>query len=332
MNTVTSASSLDPDTSNAGSDQILLDVDDVWLSVNSDEGTVNILRGMSLQARAGEVTALLGPNGAGKTTTLSIAQGLVKPSAGRVRLLGQDPFTATAALRSQVGVMLQDGGLPPSVTPLRLIEHLAHLYREPLDIYALINRLEITEFQDRTIRRLSGGQQQRVAMAAALIGRPSVIFLDEPSAGLDPVSRRVVFELIQQMKHAGLAIVLTTHLLDDAEKLADRVILINHGRVEREGTVAELTDHHDRPAVLFSVETPLSDHALADVPEALSVHRVTATEATGMVGMETWQVRGLQEPADYVELTRWWQRWDILPRDLSMSRRSLEDVFWEVTP
>ncbi|MCY1158099.1 MAG: transporter ATP-binding protein, partial [Citricoccus sp.] len=159
---------------------------------NRRRGDVEILRGVDFQARAGQVTALLGPNGAGKTTTLTIAQGLDRPDAGTVELLGRDPWRAGSALRSRVGVMLQDGGLPPSATPARLLAHVASLYRAPADMAALVERLGIGEFAGRDIRRLSGGQRQRVALAAALAGRPRVVFLDEPSAGLDPVSRQLV--------------------------------------------------------------------------------------------------------------------------------------------
>ena len=141
---------------------------------------------LSLTARHGEITALLGPNGAGKTTTLECAQGLQRPSSGTVRLLGQDPWRAAPALRARVGVMLQDGGLPQAVRPLELLRHVASLYRAPRDMDELVERLGINGFDRTVVRRLSGGQRQRVALAAALAGDPEVLFLDEPSAGMDP--------------------------------------------------------------------------------------------------------------------------------------------------
>src|SRR5699024_11177346 len=178
----------------------MLSLVNVHRDVPARTGRFHILKGVSFEAQAGQVTALLGPNGAGKTTTLSIAQGIDKASSGTVKLLGVDPYRAGAGLRSQVGVMLQDGGLPMAVTGERLLNHLARLYEAPADIHSLMSRLEIHDFKDRQIRRLSGGQRQRLGMAAALVGRPRVVFLDEPSAGLDPASRLIVFDLIEELK------------------------------------------------------------------------------------------------------------------------------------
>ena len=147
-----------------------------------------IVSNISLKAHFGAVTALLGANGAGKTTTIECAQGLQQRTGGHISLLGHDPQHASADLRSRVGVMLQDGGLPPAARPIALLRHVASLYANPLSVDALVERLGIGEFSDTNIRRLSGGQKQRVALAASLLGNPEVLFLDEPSAGLDPQS------------------------------------------------------------------------------------------------------------------------------------------------
>ncbi|WP_378088373.1 ABC transporter ATP-binding protein [Citricoccus sp. GCM10030269] len=308
-------------------------------TVHSRRGAVEILRGVDFQARGGQVTALLGPNGAGKTTTLTMAQGLDRPDAGSVRLLGEDPWRAGPALRSRVGVMLQDGGLPPSATPARLLRHVSSLYREPADMDALISRLGIDEFAGRDIRRLSGGQKQRVALAAALAGRPRVVFLDEPSAGLDPVSRQLVFDLILELKQAGLAVVLTTHLLDDAERLADHVVLLRDGAVERSGTVAELTVRSGSTPVLFAVSSPVDEAAMAAFPARLDVApespragRPTGPGIEEPQGAVAYRVEGVSGPADWAALGQWWEHHRIMPTDVRVLHRSLEDVFLEVSP
>ncbi|QCU78108.1 ABC transporter ATP-binding protein [Citricoccus sp. SGAir0253] len=300
---------------------------------NRRRGDVHILRGVDFEARAGQVTALLGPNGAGKTTTLTLAQGLDRPDAGTVELLGRDPWRAGSALRSRVGVMLQDGGLPPSATPARLLSHVASLYREPADMPALTARLGIDEFAGRDIRRLSGGQRQRVALAAALAGRPRVVFLDEPSAGLDPVSRQLVFDLVTELKQAGLAVVLTTHLLDDAERLADRIVLLRRGLVERAGTVAELTARTGPAPLSFTVAAPLSPGALGSLPAGLALTAEgVAPETADAPGGCTYRVDGVADPAHWAALGAWWRDAGVMPTDVRLLHRSLEDVFLEVAP
>src|SRR5690625_1171425 len=304
----------------------MLSLSNVHRDVPARNGRFHILKGVSFEAQAGEVTALLGPNGAGKTTTLAIAQGIEKASSGTVRLLGVDPYRAGAGLRSQVGVMLQDGGLPMAVTGERLLEHLQKLYRQPADIDALMERLDIHDFKDRQIRRLSGGQRQRLGMAAALIGRPRVVFLDEPSAGLDPVSRRIVFDLITELKAVGVCIILTTHLLEDAQRLADHVVLIRDGRVEASGTVAELTSTGLRPPFTLRLAEELTCDQEDDLPERLTLRR-EEIDPDALV----WSIAGVETPADLHALTAWLVRHDIMPVEMGMNSKSLEDVFWELT-
>lgn len=209
-------------------------------SVERRFGRVEALRGLTWEAAAGEVTCVLGPNGAGKTTAVEIATGLQRPDGGTVRVLGTDPWQADATHRARVGVMLQDGGLPQSVRPLTLLQHLARFWAQPADVDTLAARLGIHDFQDTTVRRLSGGQRQRVALAAAMIGRPAVAFLDEPAAGLDPHARREVHALIREQAEAGTAMVVTTHSFDEAERIADRIVVIAGGRAVARGTVAEV--------------------------------------------------------------------------------------------
>lgn len=304
----------------------MLSLSNVHRDVPVRKGRFHILKGISFEAKAGEVTALLGPNGAGKTTTLSIAQGIDPVSSGTVKLLGVDPYRAGAGLRSQVGVMLQDGGLPMAVTGERLLQHLQRLYEHPADVTGLMDRLEIQSFKDRQIRKLSGGQRQRLGVAAALIGRPRVVFLDEPSAGLDPVSRRIVFELIEELKSHGVCIILTTHLLEDAQRLADHVVLIRDGRVEAAGTVGELTATGLRPPLSFRLDAPLTAAQQEDFPAHLTLSMETAS-----IDGSVWCVSGIETPADLHALTAWWMHHDLMPIDLGLTGKSLEDVFWELT-
>ena len=197
--------------------------------------------GAGWSAAAGAVTAMLGPNGAGKTTMIECCEGLRRPDAGEVRVLGADPWRAGPDHRARVGVMLQDGGLPNSARPLRLLHHLASLYAAPAPVDDLAERLGIMEFAGTPVRRLSGGQRQRVALAAALVGRPEVVFLDEPSAGLDPHARLDVWDLVRSTATAGTAVVVTTHSFEEAERLADHIVVVASGRVVADGTLAEVT-------------------------------------------------------------------------------------------
>jgi len=273
-----------------------------------------VLRGVDLAARPGEVTTLLGTNGAGKSTTLACAQGLLHPDAGEVRLLGASPWRAGAALRARVGVMLQDGGLPPGQKPLSYLRHVAGLYAAPRNVDELAERLGITEFAGTGIRRLSGGQRQRVALAVALVGDPEVLFLDEPSAGLDPVSRQVVFDLIGELREQGRAVVLTTHLLQDAERLSDIVYIIDHGRTVAHGSVAELVGA-DGPGDLHVSFSPGEDPGL---PDGITAQRT---------GADSWMIPGLAGPEVLAALTAHWAAHGVVPHGLRLRRRSLEEAF-----
>src|SRR5699024_3177320 len=305
----------------------MLSLSNVHRDVPARKGRFEILKGISFEAKAGEVTALLGPNGAGKTTTLSTAQGIDPATSGTVRLLGVDPYRAGAGLRSQVGVMLQEGGLPMAVTGERLLQHLQRLYTHPADIDGLMDRLEIHDFKDRQIRRLSGGQRQRLGMAAALVGRPKVVFLDEPSAGLDPVSRRIVFELIEELKTLGVCIILTTHLLEDAQRLADRVVLIQDGRVEASGTVAELTSTGFHPSLKVKLSQRLSPEQIADFPAPVPLGQDRFSTDDCLL----WRVSGIEATADLHDISGLLRKHNIMPVEFGLNGKSLEDVFWELT-
>jgi ABC-2 type transport system ATP-binding protein len=216
-------------------------------------GATTALAGMTWAARHGQVTAVLGPNGAGKTTTIECAEGLQRQDSGEVRVLGVDPWQAGPDHRAAVGVMLQDGGLPNASTPVRLLRHLAAFHRFPADVDALVDRLGIDAFSGTTVRRLSGGQKQRVALAAALVGRPEVAFLDEPTAGLDPHARLDAWDLLHEIRDAGCAVIVTTHSFEEAQRLADHIVIVNRGSVAIQGSIAELTSERSLEDVYFSL-------------------------------------------------------------------------------
>jgi ABC-2 type transport system ATP-binding protein len=290
-----------------------------------DGKMVRVIDGVHLRAYPGQVTALLGANGAGKTTTLECAQGLSRPNGGSVSLLGQDPFEAGAALRSRVGVMLQEGGLPQAIRPVPLLHHVAGMYSRPRSVDGLVERLGINHFSNTPIRRLSGGQKQRVALAAALVGDPEVLFLDEPSAGLDPQSRAVVFDLIQELRAEGLGIILTTHLMDDAQRLADYVFIIDAGKTVAHGTVADLTKATDESAgverlLTFDARAGLDLSELRALP--LDVHEAVPGRYT---------VTGALAPEHLVQLATFWAAHDVMPAAIHMAPRSLEDVFLDIS-
>ncbi|MEI2775795.1 MAG: ABC transporter ATP-binding protein [Tetrasphaera sp.] len=202
-------------------------------------------------AAAGRVTAVLGPNGAGKSTTFECLQGLSRPDAGSARVLGAEPWTASAEHRARVGLMLQDGGLPAMVKPLPLLHHLSRLYAAPASPADLAARLGIDEFAGTIVRRLSGGQRQRVALAAALIGRPDVVFLDEPTAGLDPHTRLIVWDIVREQARDGRAVVLATHSFEEAERIADDIVILDHGQVRAAGERAAVEGGETLESVYF---------------------------------------------------------------------------------
>ena len=198
-----------------------------------------VLDGLSLTAAPGRLTAVLGPNGAGKTTLIRCCTGLLRGDTGAVTVLGRPAGSAEVAAR--VGLMPQSTGAWSGIRAVELLHYLAGLYAHPHDVDTLVRRCGITPFARTPYRRLSGGQQQAVNLAGALIGRPELVFLDEPTAGMDPHARRATWALLDELRTAGVAIVLTTHAMDEAQALADQVYIVDAGRVTVAGTVGELT-------------------------------------------------------------------------------------------
>ena len=300
-------------------------------------GLYRAVNKVNLRVFPGEVVVLLGANGAGKTTTLACAQGLLKPTRGTVRLLGENPLQADPELRAKVGIMLQDGGLPNAMHPIPLLEHISTMYTDPYPVEELAERLGIDTFNGTTIRRLSGGQKQRVSLAAALIGRPDVLFLDESSAGLDPQSRNVVFDIIREQRELGTAIVLTTHLIDDAQKLADYVYIIENGTTVQEGTVSELiaSDGTNRLQYTLDAPTPtreqlLPAHLRAGVELIEKVPYTPARDGAPSVPGE-YELVGALRPEHLAAFTSALAERYLMPISLTMEPKTLEDVFLDIS-
>lgn len=300
-------------------------------------GLYRAVNKVNLRVFPGEVVVLLGANGAGKTTTLACAQGLLKPTRGTVRLLGENPLQADPELRAKVGIMLQDGGLPNAMHPIPLLEHISTMYTDPYPVEELAERLGIDSFNGTTIRRLSGGQKQRVSLAAALIGRPDVLFLDEPSAGLDPQSRNVVFDIIREQRELGTAIVLTTHLIDDAQKLADYVYIIENGATVQEGTVSELiaSDGTNRLQYTLDAPTPtreqlLPAHLRAGVELIEKAPYTPARDGAPSVP-GAYALVGALRPEHLAAFTSALAERYLMPISLTMEPKTLEDVFLDIS-
>lgn len=203
-------------------------------------GDFTAVDGLSLSLPPASVLALLGPNGAGKTTTIEMCEGFSKPTSGQIRVLGLDPSTQANEVRRRIGIMLQGGGAYPGIRVAEMLHLVASYSANPLDEQWLLDTVGLSAHAKTSFRRLSGGQQQRLSLACALVGRPELVFLDEPTAGMDAQSRLAVWELMSRLREDGVTIVLTTHLMDEAEALADHVVIIDQGRVVAQGTPAQL--------------------------------------------------------------------------------------------
>ena len=280
-------------------------------------GSRDAVAGLSFEAPTGCVTALIGPNGAGKSSTVEVCVGLRAATSGTVQILGVPAGTADAVgLRSRVGVMLQDGGLYPSARPLELVEYIASLYPHPDDPATMLGALGIDPAGRTPIRRLSGGEQQRVKCAVALIGRPDLVFLDEPTSGLDAMARRSFHDVVRGLVAQGTSVVLTTHLMDDVERLADHVVVIAEGRAIRSGTIAELVGEEES----VSFRGPL--HAdLTALRAVLPDHGDVVEEPVGH-----YRVTGAADPMVLSAIAAWCAQNGVRTADLRVGRRSLEDV------
>ena len=236
------------------------------------------VNGVSFSVQEGEIFGILGPNGAGKTTTVESIAGLRKPDGGTIRVLGLDPQRDRDRLREVVGVQLQETELPDRMTAAEAVELFASFYADPADPAALIDDLGLTEKRDTQYRHLSGGQKQRLSIILALVGKPRVAILDELSTGLDPQARRETWHLIESIRDRGVTVLLVTHLMEEAERLADRVAVIDGGRIVAIDTPAGIISRVNAEQTLrFRPSAPIEDRLLTDLPE------VTAVERTGPV-------------------------------------------------
>ena len=277
-------------------------------------GDKTAVDGLTFRVSRGTVCALLGPNGAGKTTTVEVAEGFRKADGGAVRVLGQDP--RDQALKPRIGVMPQSGGGYPGLRAGELLRLFASFHREPLDAVDLLDRLGLTAVARIPFRRLSGGQQQRLSLAMAVVGRPELIFLDEPTAGLDPQARRATWELIEALRNDGVTVLLTTHLMDEAAQLADHVVVIDHGKVVAQGSVAELTQGSGQ--IRFTAPPGLD---LSSLPPGCA-----ATEPTP----GHYLVEGAAGPQLLAMVATWCAAQGFMPADLK-AQRTLEDAFLDLT-
>jgi ABC-2 type transport system ATP-binding protein len=279
--------------------------------------------GLSLRAERGQVTAILGPNGAGKTTTIETCEGYRQADSGAVRVLGLDPVTDRRELRSRVGVMLQSGGVPTTVRAAEYLRVMARFYAHPLDPAALLDALGLTGSARTPYKQLSGGQQQRLALAAAVIGRPELVFLDEPTAGLDPQARHATWELIDSLRAAGTSVILATHYMEEAERLADQVVIVDHGQVVATGAPTQLTGSDGQ--LRFRAEPEL------DLGALLAALPAGALAKESPAGHYLVEVADRVDPQLIASVTAWCAEHGVLARDLQIERRTLEDLFLELT-
>jgi len=264
---------------------------------------------------------LLGPNGAGKTSTVETLEGYRRASEGSVRVLGLDPVTQHSSLMPRIGVMLQSGGVYPGMRVIEAVRLFASYYDDPLDPSELLETVGLTSVARTVWRRLSGGEQQRLSLALALIGRPAVAFLDEPTAGIDPAGRQVVRSIVRSLRDAGVCVLLTTHDLEDAQRLADRVLIIDHGRLVASGTPADLMTATAGDEIRFGAPSGLDVASLGA--------RVNAVVEEVMPG--EYKVVAAAAPATVAALTAWLAERDLPLADLRAGRQTLEDVFLRLT-
>jgi ABC-2 type transport system ATP-binding protein len=278
--------------------------------------------GIDLTAEAGEVVVILGPNGAGKTSTVETLEGYRRPAAGKVRVLGLHPIADHAALTRRIGVMLQRGGVYPMLGPRRVLDLFGDYYPDPIPTGELLDLAGLRAVAATPWRHLSGGEQQRLSLALALVGRPEVAFLDEPTAGVDPEGRLAIRAVVAGLKNQGVCVVLTTHELAEAEKLADRIVILSSGRIVLEGTPHELASAGTQATVISFGATPGLDTtalASATAPDA------TATETAP--GRYRVDAAATPAPTVTAAVTTWLAEHGAALTDLTVGR-TLEDVYF----
>ncbi|MGH3447892.1 MAG: ABC transporter ATP-binding protein [Nocardioidaceae bacterium] len=278
---------------------------------------------LSLTVETGSITAILGPNGAGKTTTLETCEGYRSPDAGTVRVLGRDPIAEHRALAPRVGVMLQSGGAWTAVRAAEMLRYVASLHAHPVPVDTLVERLGLSSCGRTPYRRLSGGQKQRLGLAMAVVGRPELVFLDEPTAGLDPQARHATWDLVRQLATDGVTVVLTTHYMEEAEQLATWLHIVDHGRLLVSGTPEELTSTGAHNTIRFRARPGLDTSGLV---AALPVDHKVSEPSPG-----SYLIEGDITPQTLVTITSWCANQGLMPDNLAVEKHTLEDVFLELT-
>ena len=291
-----------------------------------------VLDGVSFEVARGELFALLGPNGAGKTTTVEILEGYRRADGGSVEVLGMDPVRDGRRLRPRIGLMLQEGGVEPRTTPREALRLYARFYRDPEDPDRLLELVDLGRAATTRYRRLSGGEKQRLGLALALVGRPELLVLDEPTAGMDPAAKQATRERIAALRAAGTSILLTTHELGDVERLADHVAVLDRGRIVAYGTPAELTGAGS-PRIRFRLSGALDAADLAALPAALGAGAgPDALVVAAEVGYqyELTRLATVPDPALVAALAAWCAGRGLLITELRLGAASLEERYLEL--
>jgi ABC-2 type transport system ATP-binding protein len=278
------------------------------------------VQGIDIEVTPGEIFAFLGPNGAGKTTTVEILEGYRDRSGGEVAVLGQDPSTAGGDWRERIGIVLQSSTMPAELTVRETLELFAGYYAKPRAVTETIDLVGLGEKAETRVGRLSGGQRRRLDVGLALVGDPELLFLDEPTTGFDPSARRQAWDVIASLRALGKTVFLTTHYMEEAQRLADRVAIIARGRIVAQGTPDELGDREGRPArISFRLPAGVSP---TDLPSSIGA----AAAANGLLSLET------QAPVPALNaLTSWALERDLDLEGLEVSRPTLEDIYLELT-
>jgi ABC-2 type transport system ATP-binding protein len=303
----------------------MLDQSPIYVeNLHKNYGPFEAVKGIDFEVKAGEVFGLLGPNGAGKTSTVEILEGLRPKSSGEVRVLGFDPDKQKNQLKNQIGVCLQATNLPEKITVHEALKLFASFYTKTMDGAHLLKRLQLWDKRDAAYGTLSGGQKQRLALALALINDPQALFLDEPTSALDPQVRLEIRDLIDGLRKEQRTILMTTHYIEEAERLCDRVAIIDQGKIIAMGTPRELTE---KSAGQSSIEI-VCDRVLDETTFPTWPNAVTTTvthEGKGMTVVSTHPARTL------VEIVKWIDARGLELQDVNLKRPTLEDVFIEVT-